>query len=447
MRTRHTHRVSRFYRNLQAFIGFYILLAALPVSAQNSMTLEDCIAYALENHPEMKLAKLEIRDADWQIKENTAVALPQFTAGVSYQHFLQQPELPAEALGFQADPGTKFTFALRNSLTGTIGVDQLLFNNTYLQGIKAAKEYRKYVDLKLQSVKRSLRNSVTDAYLPALILAENIAILDRNIEIQEKLLFETQQVYKAGFAEQLDVDRIEYATTTLRSQRDNLVRQREVLIDLLQFAMHMPVKEEIALADDLSQLLLAYADANPETSLDYMNRPDYVAVLKARDLSEIQVNLYAKNWLPSLSAFAQYQPSYQGNDELFWIPSAIVGLQLNIPIYDGGLARAKKERAMVTVAQVDIQKATLEQVFDLELETARKQIQNARARGANEERNLALAQRIYDTSETKFQVGVGSSIEITQALAGLYQSQGQLIQARYELLQAQIAVKRALGKS
>jgi outer membrane protein TolC len=116
-------------------------------------------------------------------------------------------------------------------------------------------------------------------------------------------------------------------------------------------------------------------------------------------------------------------------------------------LYDGGFARAKKERAMVTAAEVDIQKETLERVYNLELETARKQLINAQMRVANEERNINLAQRIYDTSQTKFKAGVGSSLEVTQALSGLYQSQGQLIQARYELLKARIAVKRALGNS
>jgi outer membrane protein TolC len=442
---------STFNLRIRMILRISFLIAGIgftgALNAQKSMSLEDCIAYALERHPQIKLAQLEIRDADWQIKENTAVALPQLNIGVNYQYFLQQPELPAEALGFSADPGTKFTFALRNNLTGTISVNQLLFNNSYLLGIKAAKEYRKYVDIKLEAAKTALRNSVTDAYVPALILSENIDILNKNLEVQQQLLHETREVYKAGFAEQLDVDRIEYASTTLETERDNLIRQREILVDLLQFAIHMPVREEIVLTDDVSRLLMQFADINPDESLAYENRPEYVAVLKARELSEIQVDLYAKNWLPSLSAFVQYQPSYQGNNKLFWIPSALAGIQLNIPLYDGGLARAKKERAMVTASEVILQKETLEQAYDLELETARKQIANARARVASEERNLSLAQRIYDTSQTKFQSGVGSSLEVTQALSGLYQSQGLLIQARYELLKARISVKRALGNT
>ncbi len=427
-----------------------ILLPALCVvtllHAQKSMTLEDCVQYALAHHPEVTLAQLDLRDADWQIKENGSVALPQFTAGVSYQYFLKQPSIPAEAFGFEADPGTKLSFALKNNLTGTVAVNQLLFSNSYLLGVKGAREYRKYVDLKFEAVKAHLRNAVTDAYLPALLLEENIIILGRNIEVQQKLLRETGEVFKAGFAEQLDVDRLQFILASLINQRDNFLRQRDITIDVLQFAMFMPVNEEITLSDDLAQLLETYSSINPEEQLNYMNRPDYVTVLKTQELGEIQIDLYEKPWLPTLAGFAQYQPSYQGNEKLFWIPSAIVGVQMNVPIYDGGLTKSRKERAIVSAEKVDVQKEMLERAYDLEIETARKQYANARAQVQNQEENLQLAQRIYDTSETKFQSGIGSSVEVTQAQAGLYQTQALFVQAKFELLQARVALKKALGK-
>ncbi|HLF63049.1 MAG TPA: TolC family protein [Saprospiraceae bacterium] len=432
---------------IRAFAIIFLTTCLIHISeAQRAMSLEDCVQYALAHHPEITLAQLDIRDADWQIRENTAIALPQFSLGVNYQYFFKQPSIPAEAFGFEADPGTKLTFALKNNLSGTVGVNQLLFSNSYLLGVKAAREYRKYADLRLQATKAHLRNAVTDAYLPALLLEENVTILDKNIDVQQQFLGETQEVHKAGFAEQLDVDRLQYTLARLINERENLTRQREILIDVLQFAMHMPVKEDIALGDDLTALLDTYASINPDEELDYMKRPDYVTVLKARELSEIQVALYEKPWLPTLAGFAQYQPSLQGNDKLFWIPSAIVGLQVNMPIYDGGLSRSKKERATVTALKTDIQKEMLEHAFDLELESARKQFANARSRMQNEEKNLQLAQRIYDTSETKFQSGIGSSLEVTQAQIELYQSQALLIQSRYEMLQARVALKKALGK-
>ena len=94
---------------------------------------------------------------------------------------------------------------------------------------------------------------------------------------------------------------------------------------------------------------------------------------------------------------------------------------------------------------VDIQKQMLENAFSLELETARKQYQNANERLGNQQKNLELAQRIYDTTQTKYKAGIGSSFEVTQAEQGLYSAQQNLMQARYDLLSARISIKKALG--
>jgi outer membrane protein TolC len=124
----------------------------------------------------------------------------------------------------------------------------------------------------------------------------------------------------------------------------------------------------------------------------------------------------------------------------------VAGVSVSIPIWDGGGSKAKKERAIITAQTVDIQKQMLENALTLELDAARKQYLNAQERVANQEKNLALAQRIYDTTQTKYKAGVGSSFEITQAESGLYSAQQGLMQARYDLLTAKVAIKKSLGQ-
>jgi outer membrane protein len=425
-----------------------ILTAIAAIStAQQTMSLNDAIDFAMTNHTEVRLAQLEMQDAEWQIKENRSVALPQLTAGVTATRFIEQPALPAEALGFEAPPGTKLKFALKNNIAGKVGVNQLLFNSSYLASIKAARLYRDLVSLQLNAAKEKVRNQVIDAYVPALVLSESIAVMDKNIENQQKLFGETQATYKAGFIELLDVDRVEYLLSTLKSDRGTLVRQREILVDALKFAMNMPISDSIALSDDIDKLLAAYGDIDLSEELNYMNRADYVALLKTRELSQVQVEVYQKDWLPTVSMFASYDPSFQGNDKLFWIPSSIIGVSVNMPIYDGGLSRAKEERAAIEALKIDEQKNMLTRAFDLEIESARKQYNNAKHRMEDQERNLALAKRINDTSQIKFREGVGSSFEVTQAQFGYYQAQAAWINARFEYLNAIIGLRQALGKA
>ncbi len=425
---------------LISFMSFLVL------HGQKSMSLSDCIDYALANHSEIRIAEYSMKDAEWQIKENRAVAYPQIGLGLHANRFIQQPSIPAEALGF-GEPGQKLTFALKNDIGASVTLNQLLFDNKYLATIKAAKMYKDYAAIQFEGVVEKLRNRVTDAYIPALVVAEGVRILDKNIESQQKLVFETKANYQAGFVEQLDVDRLEYALSTFQTDRESLLRQRDKLTDVLKFTINMPNEEEITLIDDVDKLLVIYGDIDIEEKLNYMNRPDYVATLKATELNDIQTDAFRKDWWPVLSFFGSYDPGFQGNDELFWIPSAIVGVQLNMPIYDGGYYKAKEERSVIQSLKVAEQRKMLTMSYDLQIETARKDYYSTKQKMEDREQSLNLAERIFETSETKFRQGVGSSFEVTQAQAGLYRSQADLVNARFDYLKSLVAFKQALGKN
>lgn len=466
----------------------FLLTASFAVSAQKAMSLEECVQYGQTNHPSVKNAQLQVSDADWRIKENFRTGLPQITAGVSYTGFIQRGGLPSSALSFgpSVPPGyisdlqteltdfpllsqamtgllggssgssnSKLYFSPVHSLAGEVKLTQLIFNNSYLLGLKAARYYRDYVNQELATARYQIKNSVTDAYLPALLMTESLKTLDKNIGNLDKMLSDTKAINKAGFAEQLDVDRLELSLSTLRAERDNLVRQQEIVVNALKFAMGMPITETITLSDDLDKLLAQNSDADLTSPVDPMSRPEYLTLLKARQLSAIQVDLYAKPWMPTVAGFAQWQPGFQGGfgnkdsegfNKWYYIPSAVAGVSVSIPIWDGGVTKAQKQRAILTLQGVDIQKQMLENALELELETARKQYQNASERVNSQQKNLDLAQRIYDTTQTKYKAGVGSSFEVTQAEQGLYTAQQAVMSARYDLLTARIAIKKALGK-
>ncbi len=477
-----------------------LLLAFGPfIHAQSSqtMSLADCIQFAQENHPDIKTALLQVKDADWRIKENFATGLPQISAGVSYSGFLQRGGLPSSALSFggggggidqnapyyqtlidrlggsvngkqgvdalgqylgaafASDPNSKIYFNPVHSVSGNVSVNQLIFNNSYLIGLRAARYYRQYVDDQLVLTRQTVRNSVTEAYLPALLISENLSILDKNIGNLEKLFSDTKAINKAGFAEQLDVDRLELSLSNLRSERGNLARQREIVVNALKFNMGMPVGNDIVLSDNVDVLLASSGDVDLTSPANFMARPEYLLLLKGRDLSAIQVDLYRKPWMPTVAGFVQWQPSYQGGfgakgtdtfKDWYYISSAVAGLSVSLPIWDGGGTKAKKERAIISAQTVDIQKQMLENAISLELDAARKQYLNAQERVANQEKNLALAQRIYDTTQTKYKSGVGSSFEVTQSESGLYTAQQGWLQARYDLLTARVAIKKAMGQ-
>ncbi len=421
-------------------------LSVLMLQGQGKMSLAECVDYALDNHAQIRIAELNIQDATWQIKENSAVAYPNINLGVHYNYFLQQPSIPSEALGFGA-PGESITFALKKDIGASISATQLIFNNSYLASVKAAKMYKDYVAIQFDGTVEQLSNQVTDAYMPALVIEEGINVLEKNIKNQKQLVNDTKANYTAGFVEQLDVDRLVFSLSAFETDLESLVRQRDKAIEYLKFVINMPSKDTLSLSDDINKLLMMYDNINPVETVDYLNRPAYVANLKARELNDIQTDANRKYWWPVIEAFAAYDPTYQGNDELYWIPSSIVGVRLSMPIFDGGYHNALKERSMIQSLKVDQQNRLLTMGYDLAVETARNDYFSTKQKLADKERNLILAEKIFNTSETKFKEGVGSSFEVTQAQLGLYQSQADHVNARFDFLNSLVAFKQALGKN
>ncbi len=147
--------------------------------------------------------------------------------------------------------------------------------------------------------------------------------------------------------------------------------------------------------------------------------------------------------------FAQYQQVGQSGkifQDNLWTDLGVVGLSINVPIYSGGAKSAKLQRAKLDLERSNNQIRSLERVIWMEIGNDRIAYKNAVQRVQDQQKNLALAQRIYDTTQIKYKEGVGSSLEITQAEQALFQSQQNVIQARYELLLTKVDLGKALGK-
>ena len=430
-------------------------------SIKPTFSLSEAIQYAYDHNLNIKIAKENISDADAQIMERRAVGIPTINGTVSFQHYLKLPVsfLPEAFEAFSIDPVTgmlppdysnQVSFFLRNSFTAGLDLNALIFDGSYFTALKAAKAFKEYVGDELVAQERTVRDQVVAAYLPPLIVDENLKILKKNIANLEGMLAESKATYEAGFIEQLDVDRLELSLANLKTEVDNLIRQKELALNYLKFTMGYPVNESLSISDDLEGLLKFATDEDLSAPVNYLNRPEYRVAQTGMKLHEYNIKVNKDGYLPSVSGFVNYQYGYQGNSffgkDGFWVPTSVAGLQINVPIFDGWNKKAKIQRAKIAMEQDRKRISLLEQSIQLEVTNARTEYLTALERSQSQEKNLALAQKIFDTTQIKYRSGVGSSIEVTQAEQALYQTQQNFIQARYQLLVAKQKLDTVLGK-
>ncbi|MEN9610429.1 MAG: hypothetical protein RLZZ628_1243 [Bacteroidota bacterium] len=443
------------------------------VKAQERMTLDAAVQYALAHANSIKIAESNITDADLQVKERLANGLPQVNAEVGYQFFAITPKTlipdfisPAvygvlvkegvkdrtgNPIGFPAGSGGFFegSFLQRNSLTAGVTASQLVYSGSYNVAVKAAKTYRKFVEAQVAVKKTEVRNQVMDVYLPALLVTEGMKTLDNNISNIEKLLKESSAIQKAGFSEQLDVDRLELSLANLKVERENLDRQKELILNGLKMVIQYPLDKPLEVADDVNTLL--QANVNLEEQVDFNNHAMYKFLEMTYAMNELNVEVNKAAYLPTVSAFANLQENITANNYFTagstkFLPSSVIGIKATYNIWDNREKKYKIERAQLVLEQLKLQKNDLERAIQLQNLNARIQIQTAQKRVASQQKNIALAERIYKTTQTKYKEGLGSSLEVVVSEQQLYQSQQNLRQAQYDLLVAQKALQKALGK-
>ncbi len=421
-----------------------------------ALTLQEAIDYAWANSTAIKNAGINISDADQQIYERRATGLPQLTGNLNYQRYLKVPVqvLPdafvdlISLLNPGAEVNREASFFLNNNFSASVNLDAMLFDGSYFTALKAARAYRAYVQRELEVQRREVKTRVFDAYLPVLLLDKNLEILDRNIGNLEQLFFETSELYKAGFAEQLDVDRQELSLANLRVEREKLEGQRTIALNALKLTLNFPMDRELTLESELDDLEVALENEALTGTVNYQARPEVSLIEQGLQLNDLNIQVNKAAYYPTARVFGTYQQNWQGNnaEDGFWAPTTFVGLTVNVPIFDGFDKRSKIERARLQKELTLNQKQDLEKAIWTEVHNARLAYLNARKSLDAQKKNLELAERIYATTQIKYREGVGSSLEMTQAEQSLYTSQSNYLQALYEAIVAKVAVEIALGK-
>lgn len=439
--------------------------------APQAFSIQEAISYALQNSISAKKADLDILNAREQVREVTAMGLPQVNGKVDYQHFFKRPTqilpdfispaivgvlkgfslIPATTPDLNTSGGTPVQFGTANTLTFSASASMLVFDGSYLMGLKAARGFRDLAQRQADATDVTIKYTIIKAYLTALIAQENKVVLQRNITSLAKMLAETQEFYKSGFVEQLDVDRLQLNLSNLQSELEIVERQVELAYNLLKYQMNFDINKPIALTDTLGIVVQNVSDADLTGDFNLDNRIELDLLKRTEYLNGLNVKAEQLRYAPNLTAFASGQEMLQrdnlfDNDAPGFYPTLIVGATLNVPIFDGFSKKAKIAKATIVQRKTQLDIDAFRRAVQLEVANARTQYTNAKQRLENQRKNVELAEKILERTQTKYKSGVGSSLELTTAEQELYRTQANYLNALYDLAVAKTDLDKALGK-
>ncbi|MFN5217539.1 MAG: TolC family protein [Sphingomonadales bacterium] len=419
------------------------------------LSLADALSYAEKNSTAIQNATTDIEISKQAVNQVTATGLPQVGVNANY---LQYTQIPGNWVkNFVPSPGAPeyifIQFQQPIASNATLSMNQLIYSGTFLLGLKAAREVMNVSKTLAIKTKQDVALNVSKAYLLSLTLQKNITLMNSNISLLEKSLNDVKMLNKEGFAEKLDVQRLEFSLTNLKVQRDKLILASSASMNLLKIQLGMPIQNPIVLADDLETLDKSIPAGND--AFDIKNRIEYQLMNQTLSISFLEEKRFKVGRFPTLVGFLQHQQTTQRPEFNFfqsnltpnnnWVPSTALGLNLSLTLFDGLRSRAGAAEVRLRRNKTINDMKTFQNAAAMEYEIALKTYQTQLEMVAVQKQNVQLADNIYKNTVFKYKEGVGSALELLQAETDLKTGQANYLNALYDLVMAKLDLKKALG--
>jgi outer membrane protein len=440
---------------LLAFILVCNGLAAQEVNSSGEVmriSLEDAKKYALENNYDIINAMKDIEIARKQVAETRAIGLPQASASIAYNDYINIPTqlIPSDFFP-GGEPGTftpiKFGTRYNMSLSGT--VNQLIFSGEYIVGLQAARAFVDFSQKQYDKMLIELEYNVAESYYLVLIAERNMQIVDSTRKSLTEIRDANVLLFENGFIEDIDVDQINLLISDLEANLMDIKNNLAVSKNLLKFQMGLKLENEIELTDNLD-ILLAKVDREVimEQEFDYRRNIDYKILQNQQELAHLTLKRNKSFYLPRLYAFLNYSENAQRDAWNFlnkgedWFQTTIFGVQMDIPIFESGSRSAKNSQARIELEQLDVMENKLQAGLNIQYSTARNNFINAWKMHKNKEQGLELSQKIYDRTRTKVLEGVASSIELQQTYNQYLNSEQDYVMSMLDLFNKKLELEK-----
>ena len=456
------------------------LVLMIPVSydltAQQTygITVKEAVDIAFKNVTDLKNIRLDYKIAEARNKEVIGMALPQVSGSLQGNHYLSLPQIQfpdgTEKAIYEVlrDNGVRdgtgnpiitegeikflnFSFLTPWNINGGFSVQQLLFEPQVFVGLEARKSLLENSGLQIKLAEDKVKESVHKSYYAVLIAQKQLGFVQESIRRLEKLSSDMNEMYKNGFVEKLDIDKTTVSLNNTRSIENQLRNGITIGYAVLKMTLGLSQADSLVLKDELTAQQVK--DGSLEDAFSYENRNEIKLLNSTRRLQGYDIRRHKLSYAPTLAAFYTYQRNGQrsasnnGSDKpWFWYSTSLVGLSVNVPIFDGLQKKNKIRQSQFNLEKVE---NTLDQVkkgIDLERTVAKNSLSNAILIMDAQEKNMQLAEKVYNTVKKKYEQGVGSSFEVLHADTEMQQAQSNYFKALYDAIIAKISYQKALGK-
>jgi len=419
------------------------MLSGSLLHAQETLTLQEAVKFALENKASAKKAKLDLENSEYQIDEVRAGALPQINGSASVKYNAIIPSMPID-MGGQTQ---YLKMGQPWNSTAGLSVNQQIFNQSLFTGLKAAKTTREFYAINIELTDETLIEKVATAYYDVFQTKLQLETIDNNLNNTTKTKNVIEGMVTAGLGRKIDLDRIVVNINNLQAQRQIVINALELKENALKFAIGMPIEKEIELPNETFDIDANLAGA---PTMDLSGRTEVKVLEKQAELLELNKKSIKAEYYPSLSfggdiGYQGFGNGVPGSNDFSWFPTSGLGLNLTIPIFNGGSTKAKINKAIIQIKQLEVDIEDTKLGLTLANENAKAQIKNSLITVNSNRRNVQLAKEVLDDTENNYRNGLASLTELLDAETAFTDAQNNLNTSLLNYKVAEVQLIKANG--
>ena len=406
------------------------------VPATLNLSLAEAQDYAVETNRSLRNASLAVQKAYAARWQTIASMLP--SADLSW--------------GYTSMMGYKMNFGgmpIEMPDNGTLGITAAVGING--QAIVGALLNNVAIDmqkLSLQQSEDNLRANIKTSYATVLVLQNVVKLLESSLANIEQMAEMTQRSVDVGAAEQTTADLIKVRVNTLKNNINANLRSTQLALNALKVLLDVPAETELVLTSTLEDFLSAEAVvALLGNDFILENNLNYQLLEKNVELAKKNVHMAGWAYGPTVALAYQYsQKDYFGEKEGFnMTPPNAVSLNISMPLWSSGKRAAGVVEKKIALEEARNTFAETANNLGIQNEQLRYNLQNGYETYMNEKDNMAVTQRVFESTTNKFNQGAASNLDLVNASNDLITAQSSYVQAVLTLVNAQVELEKFLN--
>lgn len=412
----------------------------LPLSLKRAVE----IALAPEGSPRVALAEESIRQAKTRVSQARAAFLPDIEASISDQNetanlrtFGLNIQVPIPGFAFPTLVGPFTVFDARAT------AQQSVFDFSSIRRFQSSKAAVDATRADADTTRNQVSDAVARAYLSCLRADAKLETERANVELSDALLLLAQRQKAAGTGLAIEVTR---AQVQLANDRQQLIvaenDRRRAVLELLR-AMGLNLDARIEFTDKLIYKPVDTGSVEAALEKARGRRTELKAQAKREEIARLNYGSVKAERLPSVGVFGNYGTT--GAEIIGAVPTRDVGVSVKVPIFDGGRREARRAESLSELRQERVRTRDVKQQVELDVRLALDSVRSAASQVETAREGLALAENELAQARRRYEGGVASSIEVTDAQTRLDRARDNQIAALYNYNLARLDLATATG--